>query len=304
MNVRHSVKLICVSSAILCLLLLDPSQSAHAQQRASTGAEDLADRISIIQGEKESKWLILPYRPSYILPVTYFDDPNDQVLIDSVGEGQLPTEEFDDVEVKFQISFMLPLWREIADSNVGFYFAYTQVSFWQMYNSDLSEPFRDTNYEPEGVFLWDTEFDVLGFRNEAILFGFNHQSNGRGNEVLTRAWNRIFVNFLLERDDLVLGIKPWVRVGDDDENPNIDKFLGYGEVRAIYPYGENVFSGMFRNNFRVDGNRGAVELAWSRPMNDYIRWYVQYFYGYGENLLDYDYLNHRIGIGIALTDYL
>lgn len=35
-----------------------------------------------------------------------------------------------------------------------------------------------------------------------------------------------------------------------------------------------------------------------------MRVYAQWYYGYGESLLDYDRRVNRFGIGIALNDYL
>lgn len=286
---------VCLAASILAV-------GGAGDARAQTAAA-IDDALAVRRGEKASNWLILPYKPSYILPFTVFDDPNEQPIRDVDGERS--QKEFDDVEVKFQISFMMPLWRDIPRVDADFFFGYTQVSFWQLYNSDESAPFRDTNYEPEGFLMFDTDFDVLGFNNRAISVGFVHQSNGRGNEDLTRSWNRIYASFLLERGDLALGLKPWLRVSDDEDNPRIDKYLGYGELRAVYKYEDHVFSAMFRNNFKIpDDNKSAVELAWSRSISKYLRGYVQYFYGYGESLLDYDYLNHRIGVGVMLNDWL
>ncbi|MCB1788057.1 MAG: phospholipase A, partial [Gammaproteobacteria bacterium] len=74
----------------------------------------------------------------------------------------------------------------------------------------------------------------------------------------------------------------------------------------VHKRGQHVFSAMSRNNIESGFSRGAVELAWSFPLGDYpyLKGYVQYFSGYGESLIDYDQYVHRIGFGLALTDWL
>jgi phospholipase A1 len=39
-------------------------------------------------------------------------------------------------------------------------------------------------------------------------------------------------------------------------------------------------------------------------MSRRVKWFLQYFNGYGESLIDYNAYTHRFGIGIALTDWL
>ena len=53
-------------------------------------------------------------------------------------------------------------------------------------------------------------------------------------------------------------------------------------------------------------DEGALELSWSFPVFDYpyLKGYLQYFYGYGESLIDYNARTNRFGIGVALNDYL
>ena len=63
---------------------------------------------------------------------------------------------------------------------------------------------------------------------------------------------------------------------------------------------------MLRNQLESGFKRGAVELGWSFPVFDYpyLKGYVQYFYGYGESLIDYDRKVNRIGVGISVTDWI
>ena len=136
--------------------------------------------------------------------------------------------------------------------------------------------------------------------------GIWHQSNGRA-EPLSRSWNRLYLNAVFERGDLAFSIKPWYRIPEDeedDDNPDIERYLGYGELGAAYKWRGNTFSMMFRNNLRTSGNKGAIELGWSFPLYRKLKGYVQYFNGYGQSILDYNDAANTIGVGLALTDFL
>ena len=63
---------------------------------------------------------------------------------------------------------------------------------------------------------------------------------------------------------------------------------------------------MLRNILDSGFEKGTVELSWSFPVGDYkhMKGYVQYINGYGESLIDYNQHVNRIGVGIALTDWL
>jgi phospholipase A1 len=190
--------------------------------------------------------------------------------------------------------------------------AYTQLSFWQLYNSAFSSPFRETNYEPELLLNIRTDYDLLGLgllKGRIVNLGINHQSNGRS-EPLSRSWNRVVANFGFEKGGFNLLLKSWYRIPEnarDDDNPDISKYMGYGEAWGIYYWNKHRFAAMLRNNLRPGDNRGAVQLDWSFPLsflrNDRISGYIQYFNGYGESLLDYNKSVNRIGIGIMLTDW-
>jgi phospholipase A1 len=60
---------------------------------------------------------------------------------------------------------------------------------------------------------------------------------------------------------------------------------------------------MVRNNLQYPKNRGALQLEWSIPLFERVSGYLQYYVGYGENLLDYNYRVNRIGFGVILTDW-
>jgi len=152
----------------------------------------------------------------------------------------------------------------------------------------------------------DTDFDLLGLHIRLFTLGFNHESNGRGGEI-SRSWNRVFGVILADRGNFMIGLKPWCRIPEkskDDDNPNTEKYMGYGELFCVYRLNKNVFSALFRDNLRASDNLGAVELGWSYQITKHAKIYAQYFFGYGESLLDYNHKSNRIGIGVMINDWL
>jgi phospholipase A1 len=294
-------------SFLACMVAIGGAAAARAAEPAESSSA-LGQRIELEKKAREGAWIIQPYRPNYILPVTYLEDPNETPLRDAGGKLQEPVEQdLQNVEIKFQISFKLLLWDDMIGDHGDLNFGYTQQSIWQAYNADASSPFRDSNYEPEFFAFFETDYEMLGLRGRGVSLGAVHQSNGRGDEDLSRSWNRIYANFLFERGNFACSVKPWYRIPEDEEddnNPDIEDYYGYGEFRAAYKLKEQVFATMLRNNLDMDENKSAVQLDWSFPLNKRLRGYVQYFWGYGETLLDYNHEDQRIGAGFMLSDWL
>ncbi|MDY0291196.1 MAG: phospholipase A [Desulfuromonadaceae bacterium] len=248
---------------------------------------------------------LIAHRENYILPVSYNSNPNGKPF--GVSNSKV-----DNVEVKFQFSFKFPVWRSVV-SDIDLWAAYTNLSFWQAYNESYSSPFRDTSHEPELFLSKSNDLQIFGFTNTENRIGAVHQSNGKDGDQ-SRSWNRIYLQMVFERDNLILAFKPWYRIPESDkngaadptgdDNPDIDAYLGYGEIRALYKWEDHTFTLLLRNNLRTGDNRGAVELGWIFPITTCINGYLQYFNGYGESLIDYDSSVNRIGLGFTVTEML
>ncbi len=258
---------------------------------------------------RQNRFAILPHKPNYILPFTFNNNP-DKNSFDLDGDER----EVDNVEIKFQISFKTPFWEKPFGDNSALFFAYTGQSYWQAYNSDVSSPFRETNHQPEIFAAWATDWRLSGWQIPAFSFGFEHQSNGRSG-LNSRSWNRVYTEWILEKDRWVVAFKPWWRIPENekssptdpegDDNPDIDDFLGYFELQTRYQWKDNNFGIMMRNNLRQD-NKGAIQFDWTFPLDakGKLRGYLQYFNGYGESLIDYNRRINRLGVGFVLTDWL
>lgn len=240
------------------------------------------------------------HRSNYALVFSYNSSPNL-----APWQALDPPKTLTRPEVTFELSFKAKLWEDILGKDMDLWVAYTQRSFWQLYNFADSSPFRETNYEPEVLLNFRTRFSLLGLNVRFIQLGMNHQSNGQS-EPLSRSWNRIVANVGLERGDFSLLLKGWYHLPENpetDDNPGINKYMGYGEVWAYYFLRKHRLGIMVRDNLNFHENHGAIQLEWSFPLFAQIGGYVQYYLGYGENLLDYNHRVNRIGAGFILTDW-
>ncbi len=278
----------------------EPEKPLPISERAKLAEGFIEQRVSREKATASDPFVITPHRPNYFLPFAYTHNPNAR----NQSEASLPNESLNSVEFKFQLSLKFPVSENILNTDTSLWFAYTQQAYWQAYNSSISAPFRDTNHEPEVFLLYEVQ-DKHDFHPKYVSFGINHQSNGRV-EPFSRSWNRIFANFIFEYENTVVSIKPWYRIPEsreEDDNPNIEGYLGYGEFGVVHVINNYTLDAAIRNNLRSD-NKGSVQLGFTFPAWGKVRGYVQYFNGYGQSLLDYNHKTQSLGIGLTLTNWL
>lgn len=239
------------------------------------------------------------HRPVYLLPVRWSNRPNRAPFVDLPGAVPIEPRSINEAEVKFQFSLKTKIADNLIGDNVDLWAAYTQQSNWQAYNSVESEPFRETNYSPEVFASIRTGVDLFGWRWRMVNLGFMHQSNGRA-DPLSRSWNRVYATFGFERGRYRLLVRPWWTVeGSDDDNPDIDNYMGWGDIRLDWSRGRHDFGVMGR--WAPGERRGAVQFDWHYPLYGDLKAYLQVFSGYGETLIDYNHRQTTVGIGISLV---
>lgn len=230
---------------------------------------------------------ISPYKSNYLLPATY----NNVRYADERKQA----------ETKFQLSFQKSLTDNLLGLHETISLGYTQTSWWQ--TADNSAPFRETNYQPE-VFMVMPHFDSDSFI-KAYQFGLLHESNGR-DVPQSRSWNRLYAKAYLQLGGIIISPRVWYRIPEnasEDDNPNIEDYLGHGDLEIMYPWGAHTFRVIARHNMNSDSTqKGSAQLDWTFPLWDKnLFGYIQIFSGYGESLIDYNKRSDRIGIGFALS---
>ncbi|MDY7115398.1 phospholipase A [Halomonas sp. SSL-5] len=258
---------------------------------------EAAGRRQLEQASNRNPYAITAYRRNYLFPLTYNRSPNHPAYADLTGQERMERS-----ELKFQFSAKVALAEGLFGNAGDLYFAYTQRSWWQAYNTDDSSPFRETNYEPEIFLNFDNDWQLLGWANIRNRVAINHQSNGRSNE-LSRSWNRLYLETIFQRGDWAVSLAPHYRLPEttgDDDNPDIERFMGYGDVTLARRFGDNELSLMVRGNPGAGHMGGQFDYSW--PLFDSkVRAHVQYYHGYGESLIDYDHNTQRLSLGFSLN---
>ena len=257
-----------------------------------------------------------PHKTNFILPVSYSSKKYARVSSSSLSA---PTTYYDsNSEVEFQISLKKPLTYDLFGWNEYITAAYTQKVWWQLYSD--SGPFRETNYSPELFMTIPSSQDLDDeYGIKSISTGFVHESNGQEG-YKSRSWNRIYLSGQFQFDNLFIRPRVWYRIPEDeknqefksgtkpnadgDDNPNMYEYYGYGDLEVNYLFGKHEIGSVFRYNFGAGGeNRGSINAHWSYPFfnSKNTFWYVKFFNGYGESLIDYDRSVTKTAFGFSFS---
>ena len=286
---------------------LYPMEDTLQRAIANAGKGSLLDsRWELAKDSKLGVFNFRAYKPVYLLPAFWTTDTNQTPTSPNPNNTVTTPLEVDALESKFQLSFKTKAWENIFGDNGDLWLAYTQSSRWQVYSPETSRPFRETNYEPEVMLTFRNNYHLGGWNGRLLGIGVNHQSNGRA-DPLSRSWNRVIGMIGLDRENWALTVRPWWRVDEsasEDNNRDIEDYVGRGDATLVYVHGGHQFSLMGRHSLRGgDRSHGAVQFDWGFPISRSLRGHVQVFDGYGESLIDYNHRATYIGLGISLLEW-
>lgn len=280
------------NSAIDHTASVDPAVQAASEYTLSSHWE-------LDSRDKRGVFKFRPHHPSYLI-ATRTHRPNEEPYRDFF-ETDGENKGLSKAELEFQLSFKMKLVETLFEQPVDVWFGYTQNSFWQAANHEASSPFRETNYQPEIMAVTPLNFALLGTNVKFLNLGFVHQSNGQSS-TLSRSWNRFYAQVGLERGPLTMTAKLWKRVNEsleDDNNPDIIDYMGRFELAGNYRLGGgHEINALVRRNFSTD--KGAVQVGWAFPLAGPVKGYVNAFSGYGQSMIDYNYFQRSLGLGVVV----
>jgi phospholipase A1/A2 len=259
---------------------------------------------------KRGTFVVRTYQPNFVLPLHWSSSINQAPSTPTRGVAEgLPA--YRPVDAKLQISLRAKVAEGLLLPDADLWFAYTQRSFWQVWNPQQSSPFRNTDYQPEAIYVVPVPkaWSALpgGWQWRMAQLGIVHQSNGQSG-ALSRSWNRVYAATTVTRGQFSLALRMQQRLGEktDDDNPDIVRYLGNTELVASWLPGLATASVTWRTH-ALTGQRGSLQLDWTYPVlrsqPSGLRWYAQLFSGYGETLLDYDHRQTSLGLGLTLFQF-
>jgi len=292
------------------LLIIGVIFITQSQNRFNNDTVSLSQRWGLSEpSNKKQLFKFEPYKPVYILFANYTNDINEQPTSENPLNSVSNPLNLDPVELKFQLSFKTKVFQNIFGKKTrgDIWLAYTQSSRWQVYNESESRPFRETNYEPELIFILPTKYNLFGLNGVYSGVSLTHQSNGRSNPI-SRSWNRIIFSFGLETNGWSVILKPWIRISEEfeeDNNPNIENYIGRAELLVAHKYKKHHISFQGRHSLNSgNNNRGSAQLDYAIQIYNNLKLYTQFFHGYGESLIDYNHKQTTIGIGLSLVNWM
>lgn len=300
-----------VPPAVPATTLLAPEGIPAPVAREAGGSGSLMSAFwELDAADKRGTFNFTGYRPNYVLPLHWTSSINRAPFSPTQATVLLP--DYKPLEAKFQLSLRTKIAQDLLLPGADLWLAYTQQALWQIWNSQDSKPFRNSDYEPEAIYVVPTPDKLrnlpAGWQWRYTQFGLAHQSNGQS-DPLSRSWNRVYLAAGFERGDWGFTARVNRRIKETyatDNNPDLLDYRGRGEFNLRWNSKLATTSLTYRTSLR-DVKYGALEFEWTYPLYrdqpNGVRWYIQAFRGYGETLTDYNFRQTSIGAGLTFLSF-
>lgn len=205
----------------------------------------------------------------------------------------------DNTNIKFQISIAQRLTKTTLPGGTYLFLFYTQKCFWNVLENSM--PMTDLNFNP-GIGLTKPFFAKNRYIGK-LTFMIEHESNGRDGEE-SRSWNKVSLaaNIFVDKQLMVHG-KAWIPIIDSSNNSDILDYSGIYQMGLQMISQNQRFTGSVtlvkRRGWNLNYNT-IVELAYRFNRRDNQYFFLQYYNGYGEGLLDYNKFHSQLRVGIVI----
>ena len=205
----------------------------------------------------------------------------------------------DNSDVKFQVSIAQRLTKSTLPFHTYLFLAYSQKTFWNVFEESM--PMRDLNFNP-GIGLSKLLIVKDRLIGKATLM-VEHESNGRDG-LASRSWNRISLsaNIYIDPNIMIHG-KAWIPIVDGENNRDLLDYYGLYQTGVVLTTTNRRFGFSVlltkRKGWNLNHNT-VIELNYRLFKKDNQFLFVQYYNGYGENLIDYNEYHSRLRVGIVI----
>jgi len=211
-------------------------------------------------------------------------------------------------DLKFLVSVKYNLFYPF---NSGIYAAYSETAWWDIYKE--SSPFREFNHNPEVFWRVDEGNNLFGdsllsYVDYIQIAPYEHKSNGRDGEV-SRGLDRYYAQIQGSIGDVInagFNLKIWNYYHLAEENKDLKTYNGYGEGELFVKIKSGTVQYLDKEKLYIKGGIGTdPEKYWYevglmvRIITTHIqpRFYIQYYNGYGEELVNYNKKDQQVRAG-------
>ena len=226
----------------------------------------------------------------------YFTLFRDNYFSGGIPLGTKPTGHNSDV--KFQLSISQRLTKSKLPFDSYLFIQYTQKAFWDVFRESL--PMRDLNFNP-GIGLGHLIIRHNKYIGKAYLM-LEHESNGR-DSIDSRSWNKITLSCaLVLNDNWETQFKTWIPIIDGENNKDILKYNGIFQFAVNYRTCNKrlQIGALITQRKAWFGFNTQPELSYKFNKRENQFFFIQYYNGYGENLLEYNQYKNMLRVGFVI----